>query len=267
MRFMDAGEKMDSGIRMNETGPVNVKIKHTHMRDIHIWLTNLFDDIKISLACLLAFASDHLQRMQSNPLPELAARIIATNIALGQVSAAFSDDDATLGLRMARKQAKNDYRKALPAKVGKIAVAVENAFGEKSEQFVQCFPHGRTVFSKSTDDELANNLQTVITGVEALTPPLPAQVHTDATALLTGWTAVYTPSETATGTKTNTEAAKNTARAALQLELFKNQLTLAMLFARQPEQLDLYMQQSLLQPHTHTPATPTPPTPPTTTEP
>jgi hypothetical protein len=240
-------------------------IKHTHMRDIHIWPTNLFDDIKISLACLLAFASDHLQRMQANPLPVLAARITATNIALGNVSAAFSDDDATLGLRKARKQAKNDYRDALPALMGKIAVAVENQFGEKSVQFTQCFPHGRSVFSRSTDDELANNLQTVITGVGTLTPPLPAQVGTDAAALLTGWTAVFQPSESATGAKTNTIAAKNTARAALQLELFKNLLTLALFFPRQPEQLDLYMQQSLLEPHTQSPSTPAPtPTPPAT---
>lgn len=241
-------------------------IKPTIMRDIHVWFTNPFDDPHISMAELLAFSSDHLQRMQANPLPPLAARVTATNIALGNVSAAFTGDDSTLALRKARKQAKNDYRAALPAKVGKIAVGVENIFGEKSVQFVQCFPHGRSIFSSTTDDEMANHLQTLINGVTALTPPLDLQVQLDAQALLPDWTAVFQPSESATGAKTNTMAGKKAARMALQLELFKNLLTLALSFPRQPDQLDLYMQTSLLEPHTQTPSAPTPPAP-TPTEP
>ena len=44
----------------------------------------------------------------------------------------------------------------------------------------------------------------------------------------------------------------------MQLELFKNLLTLALNFARQSEQLDLYMQQNLLEDHPQQ----QPPTPP-----
>jgi len=58
-------------------------------------------------------------------------------------------------------------------------------------------------------------------------------------------------------------AAKNAARAALQLELFKNLLTLALNFPAQPNQLDAYMQQSLLEDHPAAAPTPAPvPTPP-----
>jgi hypothetical protein len=69
---------------------------------------------------------------------------------------------------------------------------------------------------------------------------LDAQVVPDATALLAGWNAVYAPSETSSGAKTTTQAAKNAARLALQLELFKNLLTIALNFPRQPDQLDIY---------------------------
>lgn len=54
-----------------------------------------------------------------------------------------------------------------------------------------------------------------------------------------GWNAVYAPSETSSGAKTTTQAAKNAARSALQLELFKNLLTIALNFPRQPDQLDI----------------------------
>jgi len=266
MLFMDTGLKMDSGLFM-DAPDLPVIIKATHMRDFHIWFTNPFDDPHISMAGLLAFSSDHFQRLTANPLPGLAARANATQTALGGVSAAFTDDECTLGLRKARKQAKKNYRTWLIPRVGAVALQVQAKFGEGGAEFVECFPHGRTVFTTCTDDEVANNLDVLIAGVTAHTPPLDAQVLTDATAIKTGWSAVYTPSESATGAKTTTIAAKNTARAALQLELFKNLLALAQLFPRQPEQLDLYMQQSLLEPHTQSPGTtttapsPTPPGP------
>ena len=264
MLYMDTGLRMDSGLFMDEPA-APAKPKPTHMRDLHIWPTNPFDDPHISMAELLAFTSDHLERMLANPLPALAARVIATQTALGGVSGAFTDDESTLGLRKARKKAKDDYRKALLPRVGAIAIKVQAQFGEGSAEFVECFPHGRSVFSACSDDEVVNNLDVLIAGVTAHTPPLAAQIETDATAIKTGWTAVFTPSESAGGAKTTTQAAKHAARYALQLELFKNLLALATLYPRQPEQLELYMQQTLLQPHTQSPATPAPspaPTPP-----
>ena len=237
------------------------------MRDLHTYFNNPFDDANVSMAALLAFTTDHVQRMTSTSPALFAARLTATNAALTGVNNTFTDDETKLGVRKARKLAKNNFREALPKSVGKLAVAVENKYGEGAPEFAQCFPHGRASFRSCTDDKLGNELQTLINGVTALQAVLGAQAVTDATALLTGWNAVFSPSEASAGAKTTTQAAKNAARQGLQLELFKNLLTLAMLFARQPEQLDLYMQQSLLQPHTHTPATPTPPTPPTTTEP
>ena len=190
MLYMDTGLKMDSGLFMDEPD-LPVIIKPTHMRDLHIWPTNPFDDSKISMAELLAFTSDHLQRMIANPLPVLAARITATQTALNGVSDAFTDDESTLGLRKARKQAKKDYRTALIPRVGAIAIKVQAQFGEGAAEFVECFPHGRTIFSSCTDDEVTNNLDILIAGVTAHTPPLAAQVVTDATAIKTGWMAVY----------------------------------------------------------------------------
>lgn len=258
---MDTGLRMDSGIFMDEPDTPPTLIKPTHMRDLHIWLTNPFDDPNISMAELLAFTSDHVARMNANPLAALAARIAPTMTALAGVSDAFSDDETKLAVRKAQIQAKNDFLAALPAAVGKIAVAVENKYGEGAVQFVQCFPHGRSIFSSSPDDEVANNVQILINGVTALQPALGAQSVTDATALQTGWAAVFAPSNTATGAKTATIADKKAARGVLQLELFTNLLALAQTFMRQPEQLDLYMQQSLLQPHTQSPATPPLPAP------
>ena len=236
------------------------------MIDLHKFLINPFDDPKISVDELLAFGTDHLQRMNSNdPDGVFGERITATTTAVTAVGNAFTDDQTKLGVRKARKQAKDAYRTALPGSIAKIAAAVAAEFGASAPEVAECLPQGRTVFSNCADDKVANHLQTLVNGVTAHQPPLAAKVVTDATALLTGWNAVYAPSESAGGAKTTTQAAKNAARAALQLELFKNLLTLALNFAGQPEKLDTYMQQGLLEDHPQQPPTPpTPPTPPPT---
>jgi hypothetical protein len=251
----------DSGVTYDEPDTPTV-IQPTHMMDLHKFLTNPFDDPGISMDELLAFTTDHLQKITANnPGGIYTARLAATNTALGGVGSAFTDDQTKLGLRKARKQAKDAFRSALPKNISPLAVAVEAKFGEGSPEFVECFPQGRAVFTRCTDDKVANHLQTLINGVTAHQALLGAPVVASATALLTGWNAVYAPSESASGAKTTTEAAKSAARGALQLELFKNLLTIALNNPRLPDNLDNFMQQSLLEDHPVTPPSPPPPGP------
>jgi hypothetical protein len=234
------------------------------MRDLHTYLTNPFDDPHISTDELVAFATDHLARLiANNPAAVFADRIASTTTALNNVGGSATDDQTKLALRKSKKQTKTAFRKALPAAIGKIHGAVESKFGADGAEMTECFPSGRTVFTNATDGDLGQELQTLVNGVTDYQAQLGAQVVTDATALLTGWTAVYQMSATSTGNKSTTQKAKNDARWALQLELFKNLLTLALNFPRQPETLETYMQQNLLSPHTPTPAAAAPaPTPP-----
>ena len=260
MRF-DSGITYDSGARYDQPDTPTI-IKKTHMIDLHKFFINPFDDGNISMDELLSFSTDHIQRLAANnPGGNYTARITATTAAVGVVNDTFTDDQTKLGVRMARKQAKNAFRQSVPKNVGRLAVAVEAQFGERSPEFTECFPHGRSLFSSCGDDQLGNHLQALLTALTVFETQLGAPVITDATALLTGWNAVYVPSESSTGEKTTTQLAKNNARAALQLELFKNLLTLALDFPRQPEMLSVYLQPSLLA--DHPPAPPAPPPPPT----
>ena len=231
------------------------------MKDLHPLFSNPFDDAHISYDGLKNFTTDHIQRLTSNPQSALTVRLAPTTAALTAFSATLTADDDKLGKRKGSKFNKNVFRDALPAAVSKIAMAVQAQFNEGSAEFMECFPYGRAEFSNCKDDKLENALQTLIDGVTAHTPPLATSVGTSATALLTGWQAVYTPSESASGAKTTTREAKKAARAALSKELFTNLTTLLQQFPGQPDKLDLYMQLSLLEPHGPTPPPPPPVTP------
>ena len=80
-------------------------------------IENPFDDRNISQDKLLGFTTDHVQRMVANNAShELDARIAATQSSLGLVNTNISADDVSMGVRKARKQAKDDYRAGLAAR-------------------------------------------------------------------------------------------------------------------------------------------------------
>lgn len=262
MARFDENQFFDSGIRYDEPDNHNPLLPRSSMRDLHHYLENPFDDDGISVDELSAFTTDHLQRLiANNPGALYNTRITATTTAWTVVANCTSSDQTKLGLRKARKMVKDTFRKELPEKVARIAASVVAKYGPNGAQVTECFPQGRKVFSDCTDDMVSAHLQTLIAGVAAHQADLGAAVVADAGGLLSSWLVVYGASELSTGAKTTTQEAMKTARQNLQLELFKNLLTIALNHPRLPDDLNLFMQQHLLEDHPA--AAPTPPTPPT----
>lgn len=217
---------------------------------LHRFLQNPFDDRSISMDELIAFTTDHLQRMvANNPGALFNARITATTAKLQAVESCLTDDHVKLGLRKGKKLVKDTFRKSLPANVEKIWAAVVAKYGSRGAELKECFPSGRKAFTHCGDDRLENHLQTLVAGVTARQADLGAALVNDAAGLLSSWLAVYTASESSTAAKTVTQEGKRVARENLQLELLLNLLEIARAFPRQPEKLSLYMRQSLLEDH------------------
>ena len=236
------------------------------MIDLHRFLENPFDDRGISLNEVLGFSSDHLARMiANNPGGQLTARITATTSALTLVQNCATDDLTKRGIRKAQKQVKNAFRESLREEIAKVHGAVVAKYGPNSPVVSECFPQGRSIFASATDDGLEQNIQTLLNAVTAHVADLGAALVTTVTGLLSEWQAVYANSESSGGAATTSQEGKKLARENLQLMLFLNLLKLAEMFARQPEKLNLYMQQSLLEettaPEEEPPAPPTPPGP------
>ncbi len=262
MARYDSGFFYDSGVHYDEEEAPPL-IHHGSMITLSRFLINPFDDAEISLDELLSFATDHLQRLiANNPGALFNALITATTPLLTVLMNCTSDDQVKLGIRKARKLAKDAFRKGLVGKVEMLAAAVVAKFGKQGAEYMECFPQGRTVYKDSTDDHLEGHLTQLHTALAAHAAALGPQAAADAAGLLSTWTVVYAASESSTGSKTTTEAGKQQARENLQLRLFLNLLEIARLNARHPEALDLYMRQSLLE--NPTPAVPPvvpPPTP------
>lgn len=234
----------DSGVRFDtpDAQPSST------MRDLSRFLDNPFDDDGISVVELVAFTTDHLERMTANNSGgELSTRITATSQSLDVVADCVTDDQGRLGIRKARKMAKDNFRQTLPAAVTKIVAAVIAQYGDDSPEVTECVPNGRSIFSTCRDDQVEVHLQNLVNALTVHQADLGAPLITTATNLKTAWVTIYNASEASTGAKTTTEEGKKLARENLQLMLFLNLLKLAEMFPRQPEKLSLYMMQHLLE--------------------
>lgn len=247
----------DSGVRFDSPDA-----HPTTMRTLTSFLENPFDDPNISMAELVAFTTDHLHRMSANNAGgELTARIAATTSSLTLVEDTVTDDQGRLGVRKARKQAKDAFREQIPTEVKRIEAGFIAAFGADSPTLLEALPQGRSIFQSCRDDQVETHLQTLLNAATTHQASLAPATVTQATNLKNNWVTIYQASETSTGTRSTTQEGKKLARENLQLMLFLNLLKLAEMFPRQPEKLALYMKQHLLENPTSS-EEPQPPTPP-----
>ena len=220
------------------------------MRLLRRYFESPFESRNISLPELLAFATDHLERMVTdNPGGALDGRIAATSAALHALAQCAGDDQIKLGVRQARKSAKDAFRAGLAEPLRRVQGALEAAFGIGSAPVLEAFPWGRSVFSQCADDQLASHLEPLRVVVTSQAAALPGEIVTLMNELVTRWAAVHAESESATGAKAAQEAQKRAARSALQRELYLNLVRLMELFPMQVDKLEFYMQQHLLEDH------------------
>lgn len=233
----------DSGVRFDSPDA-----HPTTMRKLSTFLENPFDDPGISIGELLAFTTDHLQRMiANNASGELTARITATTSAYQLVADCVIDDETKLALRMARNLAKKNFRQdTLLSGVERVEAGIISAYADSSLVLMEALPNGRSIFGSCRDDQLAIHLNTIHAAVTAHAADLAPAIVTLANTLKAQWTAILAACEETTGNKTSTQEGKKQARYNLQLMLFLNLNKLGEMFPRQPEKLSLYMQEHLL---------------------
>ena len=237
----------DSGVRFDQPDA-----HPTSMRNLSRFLENPFDDRNISMDELLAFSTDHLQKVTSlNSGGDWDDHLPGLTSAIEQTLEFTGSDEIKLGFRKAKVAGKDAYRKALPGKISRIVSSFEGTFGDNpgllQDLLLQLLPSGQKIFHDCRDDRLVTHLDPVRAICTAQAAQLPAAIVTLAQSLHAGWDAVYDASESAKGQKNASAQARRAARENLQLMLYRSLIKLMELFPRQPEKLALYMQQSLLE--------------------
>ncbi len=217
------------------------------MQIVSNFYINTFDDPKISIAKLISFTTDHLERLTArNSDGRFTDRINATSAALSTLAATYTEDFTMLGFRKAQKKIKRRFRKNLPSAVAKIVASIVGRYGEGAPEVQEAIPQGRTVFRRIKDSIVESHLETLVEAIEVHRDELGPALLDEATQLKDQWAAIHAASEMADGKKSATEEQRRIARYQLQSELFITLLELAKRYQRQPEKAALFMQPHLL---------------------
>jgi hypothetical protein len=219
-----------------------------HMIDLYKFFINPHDDIRINLDNLISYTGTHLQAMVlNNPGTLFDQRITATTTALSGLNSMMSDNESKLGLRMTQVHAKEAFRQALPENLLRIQSAIIAAFGPDSPEAFSCFPKGRTPFITCKHERLDEKLEALLNSLTPLAGQVGIAHVSNVSGLRSTWIALTAALKTASVGKSSSESARRDARAALQLELFKNLLALAAAFPNDIEKAKLYCPQHLLE--------------------
>ena len=137
------------------------------MIDLHRYFQNPFDDPEISLNGLLAFSTDHLQRMIANNSGgsySSADRRHYGGVAGGQSST--TDDLTKLGVRKARASWQTDVPQSVAGKDRKVSGRGHRGSARRGGGGGAFSGRRKFIFTKKSDDKLVRS-QTPIAGVTA----------------------------------------------------------------------------------------------------
>lgn len=241
------------------------------MFDLYRFGNNPLDDEGISSEELGKFSTETLGRMTQDTVGGLLnGEIAATATALQNFDVTLTSETVKLGVQKARTAAKAEFRAALPDEISKLHGAVMMKFGQNAPVVAEYFPEGRDVFSQCQDNMLDNKLAALrdaFAAQETAAPgSFPAATLALANALVTTWQALFGAATTGRSQSAQTGAERRATGKALRVQLYKNILKIASLFAGQltangeprgAERITFYCPQHLLE--NPAPSAPNPP--------
>lgn len=245
----DSNLHLDAHVRLDDSTPVNPihrrkGIKH-HMQNLNDYFIIPFADPNVALTRLLTYGARSLSRLSlNNPGNIFDNEVAATTAALNDAETCVTDVNVKLALREAKTQAKEDFRNNLPLHIRRIYGAVAGVYGDPSVEITECFPQGRSLFRDCRDEQLNNHLGQLVACLANKT--VDASIKTLAQAQLTNWNAIYTAQGTAKDDVNVTAEVRAAKRAALEMQLYKNILTVALEYPGDFAKCDYYFPQQYL---------------------
>lgn len=213
------------------------------MKDIPFFFKVHFNQQAFSLTEKLIFAQDHEAKLVANNPDGARDEMIAlTATRIDAVSEKQARETTAAAVQKARTATKDKYRKTIEETVSRQSGLVVAKLGKDSPAYLEFFPAGLTEFHNARDSEVAPLLERLI---EAATAHLPELTPTFQ-ELSDTWEAVTGEASSRRAKRKTTAEGRADAIQALEIQLTRNLLTLALEFLGQPEKANVFFNSSLL---------------------
>src|SRR5688572_3997887 len=226
---------------------LHVNINQRNRMGLFRFFKNLFK--KKAMVRLIDYGQAQLQALAAdNPGAVHATRIAAMTAAFNLLDDGMEDVETKAAIQGGKVFAKNLFRyTTVPQTVARIHASVVVHFGAESADMMECFPHGREVFTRCKDQELDDHLGQLNTCIASRVGTLGAPIAADAAGLETTWATHIGGVGTATGIVGMTVASRKAAKAAFAHELFLTLLHLASTYPDDPVKFDQYVPEHKLE--------------------
>lgn len=206
------------------------------------------------------YADEHLARLLAAALPGVVfvERISATQAALtafitgrkaGAVASAVREGK-TVTLEQAIRRLQRFVSVQAPVLAALFTDFDKEIRGAESAEFQAFFPQGVTAITEANKATLETEVAPFVAAATTYQAKTGADLLTNVTALLADVVNARKVQLVGKGTTKDTQLDRNTARAALALELFRNLLTLLLHHATEPARASDYFNQAILKENT-----------------
>lgn len=212
---------------------------------------NGFAGRNISSGELLIFAEDHLGRMRSQNDSGATARkftelIAATQPLFGAFSAAHATENSEGATQQGKTLTKNAAFAAFKALVRLREVRVASELGRPGPGYENFFPHGLKEYNRATMETAETLMDRMVAASEKFRAEVGAEMAVEFADARTAFLNARRAQLAQKGAVSVAAAARKAARKALEVQLMKNVLTIALLFVGQPERAQDFFTQAHL---------------------
>ncbi|CAN5419326.1 hypothetical protein BH11BAC5_BH11BAC5_55430 [soil metagenome] len=206
-----------------------------------------FDDKEISRQNLRKFTEDHIQRVAAqNTANQYDQMLNDTETKYNSFFGALNDHDTSFALQQSRTKSMNNVMESFIKKVQQRGGLITNSYDEESPEYQEFYPNGKTEYTNA-------NLQNVETLMTRFIAAATAHVATLGNALAVEFTGLLSSFTTARGSQLSQKGLvsaasddTDTARHALEIQLTKNLLNLALLNIGNTNAAAIFFDQSII---------------------
>lgn len=216
---------------------------------------NPFYSARLSMSELRKYGAAQLAALIADTPAGMSAVVADLTACLAGFDATFPEVIGAGGALAEASNNKKLFRKALTAKIAKIANGIGAAYGDPSSELEGAFPQGRSIFQRCEDVDLLGHLTALKNWfTPARVTAVGAAHQTSINGLVTQWTAIWAALGTAKGELSSDRGTRDEAKLAYQDCLFRVLLNLALKFPNDEAKFAQYVPEHLLE--DATPATP-----------
>lgn len=223
----------------------------------------IFADSQISRAELRLFTEDHLAKLRAQNMSgpfagQFVSLITATETAFNRFIDTLSAEDSAGAERQGDTITKDAALESFIALVRRRETRIKDRLGKPSAGYEEFFPHGLTEYGKPTMAQAPVLMDRMVLKATKYSAQVGAELITEFTNARSAFVEARSAQVDQKGDVSEIVEERRMARTAVEVQLQKNFLTIALLNVGHPEVVKDYCDQSLLKNPVHAPATPAP---------